>query len=87
MSWDSRFLGLQLTGLEKGNDILILMNAHMEGLRVELAKPTRGKKWLRFVDTSLPPPQEITELGQEKPIGRQTFYEVGPRSVVVLVAQ
>ncbi len=86
-NWDSRFLGVQLLGLERDKDVMIFTNAYFEGLKVELAKPTRGKKWLSFVDTSLPPPQEINELGHEKPIGKQTFYEVGARSVVVLVAQ
>jgi glycogen operon protein len=84
--WHSRFLGLQLTGGDADNDILILANAFEGRLKVELARPSRQPKWYRFVDTSLTPPHEICETGKLRTLARQSEYDVAARSVVVLVS-
>jgi isoamylase len=84
--WHSRFLGLQLTGGDADNDILILANAFEGRLKVELARPSRQPKWYRFVDTSLTPPHEICETGKLRTLARQSEYDVATRSVVVLVS-
>jgi len=84
--WHSRFLGLQLTGGDTDNDILVLANAFEGRLKVELAKASRQPRWYRFVDTSLTPPHEICEPGKLRTLARRSEYDVAARSVVVLVS-
>jgi len=62
-----------------------MINAYWEPLRfrIEAAAPTT---WRRVVDTSLPSPADILDPGAEVDVDR-AFYDVGPRSVVVLVAR
>ena len=51
------------------------------------AVPARdGRAWFRAVDTSLGSPDDIAEAGEEERLDDDR-YEVGPRSVVVLVAK
>jgi glycogen operon protein len=64
----------------------IILNAYWESLDFELP-PLRGgrEKWSRWIDTALDPPHEICEWNAERPV-LGTTYRVGPRSVVVLIA-
>jgi isoamylase len=84
---DTRVLAFTLGGqIERGCDIdlHVMMNMHWEALTFELPK-AKGRKWKRFVDTSLPSPNDACEPGKEVSITGNT-YIVNPRSVVVLVS-
>jgi isoamylase len=62
----------------------LVLNAYWEPLDFEL--PAAGASpWRRWIDTSLPSPQDIVEWQQAAPVTGNT-YRAGPRSVVVLYA-
>jgi glycogen operon protein len=83
----SRTLAMHLSGLsEQGGEehIYFMANSHWEGHLFQL--PDTGLQWRRFVDTSLAPPDDVANLGDEMPLIAQQ-YGVGPRSVVVLIGR
>lgn len=64
-----------------------ILNAYWESLDFEVpAVRDPGAKWRRWVDTTLETPQDIVGW-KEAPLIAGATYTVGPRSVVVLVAQ
>jgi glycogen operon protein len=63
----------------------IILNAYWESLDFELPILKGPRHWRRWIDTTLDPPDEITEWHAEKPVAG-TMYRAGARSVVVLVA-
>jgi glycogen operon protein len=60
----------------------LILNAHWEALEFELPP---GAAWRRWIDTSLPSPQDIVEWPAAPPVAAPT-YRAGPRSVVMLYA-
>src|SRR5262249_26085073 len=61
----------------------IILNGYWEPLSFELP-PTRERgPWRRWLDTSLPSPQDIVDWQAAPPISGNT-YSAGPRSVVML---
>jgi len=66
--------------------LFLIANAFWEPLTFELPR-IEDQAWFRFVDTTLNAPQEITDPGEEMPLGRQDTYRSGPRSVVILVGK
>ena len=60
----------------------LVLNAYWEPLEFELPPATSGP-WLRWIDTSLPSPEDIVEWRAAPPVVGGT-YPVGPRSVVML---
>jgi glycogen operon protein len=65
-----------------------MLNMYWEQLTFELPRPVGGRsvRWRRVVDTFLPSPDDICEP-DSAPVVDAARYEVGPRSVVVLVSQ
>jgi glycogen operon protein len=64
----------------------IILNAYWEPLDFELPPVNgTGKRWRRWIDTALDPPNEICEWNAE-PIVPEGTYRVGARSMVVLIA-
>lgn len=63
----------------------LILNAFWESLEFELPRLDNGQSWRRWIDTSLKSPDDIGEWDKAPPIGGFT-YNVGPRSVVMLVA-
>jgi glycogen operon protein len=63
----------------------LIFNAYWELLDFELPVLTNGGVWRRWIDTALPPPQEIVEWQTAQPFSGTT-YHAGPRSVVVLAS-
>jgi len=61
----------------------LILNAYWESLEFEL--PATGATWQRWIDTSLPAPEDIVEW-QKAPTFPGNTYRAGPRSVVVLYA-
>jgi glycogen operon protein len=60
----------------------IILSAYWEPLEFEL--PVRSGPWRRWIDTSLPSPEDIVEWSAA-PAVHGDRYRVGPRSVVLLV--
>jgi glycogen operon protein len=74
---------MTLGGFDGAPDIHAMMNMHWDALDFELpAVP--GRRWLRAVDTALPPPFDIADPGAETPLSGATYTLQG-RSVVVLI--
>jgi glycogen operon protein len=64
----------------------LILNAYWEPLEFELpTPPPGGGPWRRWIDTSLPSPQDIVEWQSAPPI-LENSYRAGPRSVVMLYA-
>jgi len=86
-SENSRSVALCLSGRACPDEIFIINHAHWESQVFEIPSAGEEKRWRRFLDTSLVPPFDISEPGQEPGLENQITYPVGPRSVVVLVAK
>jgi isoamylase len=68
-------------------DIYLILNGHWESLEFELPRTGEGgSPWKRWIDTSLPSPQDIVEW-QSAPAITGSTYRVGPRSVVMCYSQ
>ncbi|MEA3296448.1 MAG: glycogen debranching protein GlgX [candidate division Zixibacteria bacterium] len=89
LSWNSRSLALQLreTINGSGRDIYIAANAYWKSLKFQLPRLERKKKWHRVVDTTLEDGFDISEPGHELALPRRRRYNVGSRSVVVLLGK
>jgi glycogen operon protein len=81
---DGRVLGVTLAGFNGDPDLHIMLNMYWESLDFELPS-VPGRTWLKAVDTSEPPPQDIADFGAELPVFGNS-YKVKERSVVVLVS-
>jgi isoamylase len=86
--WDdggSRCLAFTLAGEEPLEpDLHVMMN--MDDAPHDFAIPTApDRKWLRFADTAMPSPDDITEIGDEVP-HEGDRYTVSGRSIVILVS-
>lgn len=67
--------------------IYAAMNMHWEPHGFELPKLPAGMKWHVFVNTFMPSPEEVWELGSEPVLSEQAWIMVGERSVVILVGK
>ncbi len=63
----------------------LILNGYWESLEFELPPVSSGGGWKRWIDTSLPSPDDIAPWQSAKLIS-DTTYRCGPRSVVVLLA-
>jgi isoamylase len=82
LSPDSRSLAFCLHGAAQADeDIYVMINAYWHALRFQIQEGAPDD-WLRIADTDLPSPSDFSEMGS--PI-QQREYQVGPRSIVVLV--
>jgi isoamylase len=82
LSPDSRSLAFCLRGASQSdNDIYVMINAYWESLRFRIQEG-KPESWARIVDTNLASPADFAESGL--PL-QSPSYEVGPRSVVVLL--
>jgi len=65
----------------------LILNAYWEPLEFELPPAVQGEgPWRRWIDTSLPSPQDIVEWRTAPPVPGCT-YLAGPRSIVVLYTE
>jgi len=67
--------------------IYVAMNMYWEALDFELPRLPEGMRWHVFVNTSMPSPEDINEIGKEPVLENQYNFLVGPRSVIVLVGR
>jgi glycogen operon protein len=84
---DSRSLGLHLRGGGGHDDLFLVAHAHWEPSAFALPRLRSGRTWRLFLDTAKSPPEDIAEPGEEAPLGRQSSYNLTPRSVAVLVGR
>ncbi len=61
----------------------LIMNGYWEPLEFELPPAAAGTSWRRWIDTSLPSPQDIVDWKSSTPISGNS-YRAAPRSVVML---
>lgn len=66
-------------------DIYVAVNSYWKSLVFEL--PPRENAWQRILDTTLPAGRDIAEPGHERELSGCTRYQVGPRSVIVLIGK
>jgi len=87
-NWDdpeSKFLAFTLHDNGKGGGSLyVALNAHHFNVSVGLPPPPAGTQWRRVVDTNLPPPRDITPMGNS---GVDGPYEITAYSSIILVAK
>jgi len=74
-------------GTVKDNTLYIAINMHWEPHNFELPVPPEDTRWHVAVNTDMPAPGDIYEVGKERIIENQSTFMVGPRSVVVLVSK
>jgi glycogen operon protein len=86
-SHDSRTLGMHLLGRATDDDVYVMVNSGPEDLRFELPEATGIKRWYRFVDTALASPEEICDERHAPRLHNQDAYQVGARSVVILIGK
>ena len=85
-----RTLCYQLDGGEElaaGRDYLLflILHAHWEPRSILLPTLRTGRRWLRVVDTSLPPGEDVADPGREVPIDPADHYVASGRSTVLLL--
>jgi isoamylase len=61
----------------------LILNGYWEPLDFELPQPAAGAPWRRWIDTSLPSPEDIVEWTAARPVPGGT-YRAAARSVVML---
>ncbi len=86
----SRVLACTLRGRAdgEGEDVIYAaMNMYWEALPFGLPGPPAGRRWHVAVNTGMASPEDICDVGEERPLGEQGRVLVGGRSVVVLVAR
>ncbi len=86
----SRTLAFMLCGRHarpQDDTIYVAMNMHWEPHAFGLPHLPAGWRWSRAIDTALPSPDDITDVGAEAPLEEQSFYRVGANAVVVLVGR
>jgi glycogen operon protein len=86
-SQESRVLAMHLPSGRGDDDIYVAANAHWQAHDFALPPLPAGRVWRRFVDTSLPPPDDSVEPGREAILPGQKLYRVGSRSVLILVGR
>jgi glycogen operon protein len=69
------------------NDFFIMLNGDVKTVNFKVCDPLDGKKWVRAVDTSLPSPDDILELGNELALRNPSEYTVKERSMVILISR
>jgi len=82
-SYFSRSLAFELTYPAANEHLHVMLNAFWEPLCFDMLYAPQGKRWLRIVDTSLPPPLDIQRAGVPMH-ENQRSYLVQPRSAVIL---
>ena len=84
LSPESRSLAFHLRGTSENDaDIYAMINVSQEAISFRVQEGSQTD-WRRVIDTSLPSPDDFRTVGDEATLVRGE-YDVGPRSVVVLV--
>ncbi|MCD6291502.1 MAG: glycogen debranching protein GlgX [Anaerolineae bacterium] len=68
-------------------DLYLMFNAGSDPASFVLPAPPHGGRWHLAVDTSLPSPGDLYEVGQEPVLEDQGIYRIPSRASVILVAR
>ncbi|MCW5977345.1 MAG: glycogen debranching protein GlgX [Bryobacteraceae bacterium] len=85
----SRCLAVELCGehaTPRDDAIYFAMNMHWDGLPFQLPYAGDGRSWKVAINTSMPSPHDIYEKSQAPRLENQGEIIVGPRSIMVLIA-
>ena len=85
-SHESHSFAFSLSGFDYGTDIHVMISAYSRPLQFGLPPVRIGQSWFRSIDTSLAPPDDIAEEGNETRI-QESNYTLSSRSVAVLIAK
>jgi isoamylase len=88
-SGGSRCLAFRLDGAHgdvPGRTVYVAMNMYWDGLPFELPSAGAGNVWQMAVNTSMPAPYDIHNTADAPVLADQSSVTVGPRSIVVLIA-
>ena len=90
-SYESRCIALQITDpsyLNNGSsDIYMAFNAYWKPVKFRLPELPRNKNWSLKINTALNSPFDILENGNELKIENQKYYNVAPRSTLILLVR
>ncbi len=86
-SHESRSLAMHVASATADGNIYLIANAHWEPHRFRLPALPGSAAWHQVVDTSQPSPCDIHPDEQVPQLKLARAYDVGPRSVVVLVSR
>ena len=87
-SHESRTLAMHLDPSESAESHIYLMaNAHWQSHYFHLPTLSGSPSWCRVIDTSRPSPHDICPEAEAPRLNTPHVYDVGPRSVVVLVSR
>jgi isoamylase len=78
-------IGMHLVTEEEVQDLYKIAHAINKDQDFELPVLPASSCWVRVLDTGLPPPHDIVEVGREAEVESQSVYKVSGRSVVVLL--
>jgi isoamylase len=67
--------------------VYVAMNMHWDALPFELPQLPKGVQWRVFVNTSVGPPADAHNPGEEPVPANQESFLVGGRSVAILVGR
>lgn len=84
-AWHSQSVALELQFEGQDSDLYFVFNAFEGDLNFDLPVVAPGKRWRRFLDTSLDSPLDVMEDGHEVLLHEQGYYRVAGRSLVGLV--
>ncbi|HEX8918631.1 MAG TPA: glycogen debranching protein GlgX [Chloroflexota bacterium] len=84
-SQDSHSLAYELVNPGAGEHVHVMLNAYWGPLTFEIPTAPPAGSWYRLLDTTLAPPNDISDPPAPLPAETLT-YTVGPRSSVVLIA-
>jgi glycogen operon protein len=80
----SHALALDADMRREGLAFYLIMNAFWEPLDFELPAAAASEPWRRWIDTSLPSPEDIGPWRSAQPLSDTWSYRAAPRSVAVL---
>ncbi|MGF1478247.1 MAG: glycogen debranching protein GlgX [Cyanophyceae cyanobacterium] len=83
---DSRCLAFTLAYPRFDEYLHVMLNAYWESLTYELPSLAQGRSWYRIIDTSLPTPDDFSELATASGVKNRS-YQVKARTSVVLMAK
>jgi hypothetical protein len=69
-----------------GYALCLLFNADPREQRFSLPAPPGGQNWRRAMDTAFPSPDDIREVGREKPLEDQRRYLLLDRAMAIPVS-
>ncbi len=84
---NSRTLAFLMHGWHSQPDIYVMFNAHWEWQKFFLPTRSGQWRWRRLIDTRLDSPGDIAEDNDAIPLDPPDFYNLGPRSAVILISQ